>query len=344
MKKPKLKSKNNNLHYISELRQDPVSGDWVVIATIRNKRPDQLIVKKEKRRIPPKADCPFENPQASGHPSPKIIESLPKQKDWFLQIVENKFPAFKPEEVSVQEQPFGPHHIINGRGYHEILIIKDHYKPLSDYSVKELAIMLKTLQKRYREISRDKKIKYIAIFHNWGSTAGASIYHPHWQIIGIPVIPPRLEHSLNGSLRYFNRHRKCVYCEMIKFERREHKRIIFENGGAVAFSPFVSHEPFEIRIFPKKHISYFEQTSSQLTKSIAAALKASLTLLKNKLDDPDLNFFIHTAPVGDKNKHRHYHWHIEIIPKISVSAGFELSTGIEITIIDPDEGAKFLKS
>jgi len=335
---------NNNLRFISELRQDPVSGDWVVIATIRNRRPDQLIVKKEKRRIPPKADCPFENPQESGHLPPKIIESLPKQKDWFLQIVENKFPAFKPEEVSVQERPFGPYHLINGRGYHEILILKDHHKPLSDYSIEELALMLNSLQKRHRQISCDKKIKYISIFHNWGATAGASIYHPHWQIIGIPVIPPAVQHSLTGSLRYFQRHRKCVYCEMIRFENREQKRIIFENGRAVAFSPFVSREPFEIRIFPKKHLSYFEETSPKFITAMAEALRTSLKLLKNRLDDPDLNFFIHTAPIVDKNKHRHYHWHIEIIPKISISAGFELSTGIEITVIDPNEGAKFLKS
>jgi len=148
---------------------------------------------------------------------------------------------------------------------------------------------------------------------------------------------------LSGSLRYYHRHKKCVHCEMVKFELKEKKRIIFQNSGAVAFSPFVSREPFEIRIFPKKHFPYFEETTPKLNQDIAEALRISLKLLKTKLDDPDLNFFIHTAPTIDKKKYRHYHWHIEIFPKISVSAGFELGTGIEITTIDPEEGAKFLK-
>jgi len=340
---PKKNKQNNQLDYISELRQDPVSGDWIVIAILRGKRPYDLIVKKEPREVPPKSTCPFENPQDSGHKPPELIEFSPDKKDWFLQIVENKYPAFEPENVSIQEIKVGPYQTVHGRGYHDLLILKDHFRSLSDYSTQEIALMLRALQKRYEEISQDKKIKYISIFHNWGSAAGASIYHPHWQIIAIPVIPPDIQHSLSGSLRYYHRHKKCVHCEMVKFELKEKKRIIFQNSGAVAFSPFVSREPFEIRIFPKKHFPYFEETTPKLNQDIAEALRISLKLLKTKLDDPDLNFFIHTAPTIDKKKHRHYHWHIEIFPKISVSAGFELGTGIEITTIDPEEGAKFLK-
>lgn len=336
-------TKDDQLHYFSELRQDPISGDWIVIATLRGKRPHDLITKKPKRLIPPKKTCPFENPQKTGHKPPELIEYLPKRKTWFLQIIENKYPAFQPLEISTQEKIFGPYKIINGRGYHELLILKDHYRPLSDYSSKELALVFKALQKRYQEISQDPKIKYIAIFHNWGPTAGASLYHPHLQIIAIPVLPPKISHYLTGSLRYYHRYKKCAHCEIIKFELKEKKRIIFENKGAIVFSPFVSREPFEMKIYPKKHLPYFEESSSGLIEEVAEALRVSLKLIKNKLRDPDFNFFLHTAPTIEKRKHRHFHWHLEIIPKISISAGFELGTGIEITTIDPQEGVKYLK-
>ncbi|MDD3614209.1 MAG: DUF4921 family protein [Candidatus Pacebacteria bacterium] len=348
MKKTKQKERknrlNNNLEYISELRCDPVSKDWIAIAAVRAKRPEQLIVKKKRRLITPINHCPFENPVASGHQPPKLIKYLPHQKEWFLQIFENKYPAFQPKDVSIIEQKYGPYTIINGYGYHELLVFKDHFKPLSDYKASELAFTLKALQERYRAIAQDKKIKYISIFHNWGPSAGASIYHPHLQIIAIPVVPPRVEHSLSGSHRFWKKHHQCVQCALNDFELNQKKRILLKNKKAIAVSPFVSVEPFALRIIPFEHNPYFEDTPPLVIEALADVLGKSLQILKKKLDDPDFNLFIHTAPTFGKNQYKYYHWHIEIIPKISISAGFELSTGIEITSIDPDEGVKYLKS
>jgi UDPglucose--hexose-1-phosphate uridylyltransferase len=131
---------------------------------------------------------------------------------------------------------------------------------------------------------------------------------------------------------------------MIDYEKKEKKRIIYENKEAIVFTPFISREPFELRVFPKKHFSYFEDTPEKTLRGIIEVLQKSLLILENKLHDPDYNFFIHTAPVKNKEKYPFYHWHIEIQPKISISAGFELCTGIEITIVDPDDAAKILKS
>jgi len=131
---------------------------------------------------------------------------------------------------------------------------------------------------------------------------------------------------------------------MIKWEKKIKHRIVFENKGAIVFTPFVSREPFELRVFPKKHLPYFEETSEGDFKFIVEALQQALAKIEKKLGDPDYNFFIHTAPVSGKKNHRHYHWHIEIQPKISVSAGIEIGTGIEITVVDPDEAAKTLRS
>lgn len=131
---------------------------------------------------------------------------------------------------------------------------------------------------------------------------------------------------------------------MIEHEKEIKKRIIYENKEAMVFTPFVSREPFELRVFPKKHFSYFEDTPESAMKLIVSALQGALKIIDKKLHNPDYNFFIHTAPILNKDKHSHYHWHIEVQPKISISAGFELGTGIEITVVDPDEAAKILKS
>lgn len=130
---------------------------------------------------------------------------------------------------------------------------------------------------------------------------------------------------------------------MMGWELKNKKRIIYENEGAVVFAPFVSKEPFEMRILPKKHLPYFENTLDIDLDCIVDALRFALKRLETKLHRPDYNFFIHTAPLKNKEKYKHYHWHIEIIPKFNISAGFELGTGIEINPVDPDEAAKVLR-
>ena len=130
---------------------------------------------------------------------------------------------------------------------------------------------------------------------------------------------------------------------MIKFEQKEKKRIIFENESAIAFAPYISRSPFEIRIFPKKHLPYFENTYDKEMSAVVEALQKTLGSFKKNLKDPDYNFFIHTSPIKDKENYGHYHWHIEVIPHLAIRAGFELGTGLEINTVDPDEAAKILR-
>ena len=130
---------------------------------------------------------------------------------------------------------------------------------------------------------------------------------------------------------------------MVKWEKKENHRIVYENKSAIVLAPFVSREPFELRVFPKKHLPYFEDTPQNIMEDIVAALQKALAKIEKKLGDPDYNFFIHTAPLKDKKKYSHYHWHIEILPKFNISAGFEQGTGIEINPVDPDEAAKILR-
>ncbi len=324
----------------SELRQDLVSGDWIVIAPKRAKRPEQLL-KKEKRIKAAKEDCPFENPQKSGHG--ESILAYPDSNNWQVKVVQNKYPAFAHKNIHVKVSRQGLYSTVSGVGHHDLVITRNHDNNFAHLSGQGANLVFKAFQDRYLMFVNDPCLAYVSIFHNWGPKAGASIYHPHYQIIAIPVIPPDINHSLLGSLRYFKKFKKCVHCAMIEEEEKNRRRIIYENKGAIVFTPFVSREPFELRVFPKKHLPYFENTQDEDLKWIVEALQKALIKIEKHLHDPDYNFFIHTAPILNKKKYHHYHWHIEIQPKINISAGFELGTGIEINAVDPDEAAKILK-
>ncbi|MCX6702876.1 MAG: DUF4921 family protein [Candidatus Wolfebacteria bacterium] len=330
------------MKYNSELRQDLVSGDWIVIAPKRNLRPHQF-AGKDRRVKAPKAGCPFEDLAKSGHEIISVYQKK-KSKSWDVQIVKNKFPALDHGNICAIKTREGPYSMIEGRGYQDMVIPKNHDKNFSQLDAESANLIFRAFQDRYRFFASDSCLAYVSIFQNWGPKAGASIYHPHYQMIAIPVVPPDVNHSLSGSARYFAKNKACVHCAMIEWEKKNGTRIIKENKGAIAFAPYVSREPFEMRIFPKKHLAYFEDEKEEDFKWVVGLLQESLSRMKIKLKDPDYNFFIHTAPISEKSKHSHYHWHIEILPKISISAGFELGTGIEITVVDPDEAAKILRS
>ncbi len=336
----------------SELRRDLVTGDWIAVATARAKRPHAFILKDGSVKAEPKSLCPFENPQKSGNAEPLLlyrglssVRQLRhgKQKDgWELQVIPNKFPAFTPVGQCPIPYKVGPYEVIDGRGFHEIIITRDHKKHLALFSRHEAENVIRAYQERYAALKNDSCVTYISIFHNHGKEAGASLVHPHSQLIAIPIVPTNVWRSISHSATYFRENKSCVHCEMIKWELKDKERIVFENEAFVAFCPFVSRTAFEIRIFPKKHVSHFDHFSSDHHGALADALRYSLKTLHKTLRNPPYNFFIHTAPV-DHQEYPHYHWHIEILPKTSIWAGFELGTGIEISTIKPENAAEFLR-
>ena len=325
----------------SELRQDPVSGDWILIAPGRGRKPHPFLKRRARARIPLKT-CPFENILRTYKPI-FVYDGGERNDDWEVVIIENKYPAVVHKNVCAKSFRHGIYSLVGGVGHHDLVVTRDHNRNFAALTALEANQVFQVFRDRYLMLLNDSCLAYVLIFHNWGPDAGATVYHPHYQLIAVPVVPPDVRHSLNGSSDYFKKYRRCVHCDMIKAEKKEGKRIIFEDAGAVVFAPFVSREPFELRIFPKKHSPYFENALDVELESVVSALQFSLKRIKKKLGDPDYNFFIHTAPVKDKEKYRHYHWHVEIIPKTNVSAGFELGTGIEINVVDPDLAAKILK-
>lgn len=341
--------------FYSEFRQDPVSGDWILIAPGRGRRPSYLNKKKTKRSVPPKKTCPFEDPSSQRGLSlcyrkegKKFVRiDLKKEdsklKDWKIVVFENKYPAVKPLDNLKTSKHYKKLIAVPGVGYHDLVVTRGHDENFADLSESTALKLFEVFKERYLSFLNDSRIAYVSIFHNWGPRAGASIFHPHYQIISIPVVPPDVKHSVSGSESYYRKNKECVHCSMVKWERNQKKRIIFESDRAIAFAPFVSRAPFEVRVFPKVHESRFEESSQETFAEVCFALQKSLKLIRKNLGDPDYNFFIHTAPVKNRESFSHYHWHIEIFPRLNIRAGFEFSTGIEINTVDPDAAASILR-
>ncbi|MEK7071841.1 MAG: DUF4931 domain-containing protein, partial [Patescibacteria group bacterium] len=212
----------------------------------------------------------------------------------------------------------------------------------AQFSIPEIRQVLDVYHERYLDLMNEKFVNYVSIFHNHGKIAGATISHPHSQIITHPIIDPDLNRSLAGSAEYWRKHKKCVHCVMLDFDKKDGQRIIFENEDFLVVSPFASRIAFETRIYPKRHLAYFERIKDKEKDSLAEAFKIVFSKLYKALNNPDYNFFLHTAPCDGKN-YDHYHWHFEILPKTSTWAGFELGTGIEISTIEPEKAAEYLR-
>jgi len=330
-----------------QLRYKITSDEWVVIAPKRSGRLRASDFKpKKKKRVPsPKSSCPFEHPQKSGNEVPHFwLPSRKPLQEWRVQVFENKYPAFTHEKrVCAQKTKRGLYSVINGVGYHDLLVTRSHTKNFSDLTPKEAREVCSALVQRYHEIASDSCVKYVSIFQNWGEAAGASVYHPHYQIIGMPVVPSDVSTSLSVSRSYRKKHRRCVHCDIIKNERAQKQRIVFENAHAIAFIPFAAKEPFQVNIFPKTHSAYFEDTPKNILSAVSGALSAVLRMVKKNIHDSDYNFFLHTAPAYNKKHFSHYHWHFEVVPKSNISAGFELGTGMEINPVMPEDAARILK-
>jgi len=335
-----IKNSNNK---VSQLRKDLVSGGWVIIAPKRTQRPFNFkkasVFKRLKGFI---KNCPFEDPQLSGHEAPSLVLKSAKNKNrWAVQVVKNKYPALNGGIQKIKHE--GPYELRDGVGVHEVVILRDHNKNLYQLSSKEMEGLIRAYILRYQELSLLSYISYISIFHNSGPSAGASIDHPHSQIMALPIIPPDVEHSIRGSLNFHRKTGKCVHCVMIDFEKKSRKRIVFENKKFIAVAPFASNQSFEVRIFPKKHSPQFEFMSAEDIKCFSDALSAVLKKISKALGNPDYNFFLHTAPVT-AFYYTHYHWHLEILPKRGTYAGLELGTDVIIVSTLPEDAAKILRS
>jgi UDPglucose--hexose-1-phosphate uridylyltransferase len=326
---------------MNELRKDLVSGDWIIIAPGRAKRPSEFLPEKKERNSSAKEDCPFEDFEKSGNVP--VILSVPDEKNWRAAIIPNKYPALAHSDSCAVVAKEGLFEHAEGLGQHDLLVFREHGKGLDAMSLEDVVIAFEALQKRYEMLSQDPCLEYTSAFFNWGASAGASLHHPHIQILTLPIMPPSISHSLLHSRAYWQNDERCVHCDILAYEQKEKKRIVYENEHAVAVAPYASRNPFGVTVYPKTHLPSFEASEKADLQAVIEVLQACLGKMRTNINDPDLNFFIHTSPLKNKGIYQHYHWHVEILPKISTPAGFELSTGVLINVVPPETAAEILR-
>ena len=327
-----------------ELRKDPITGRWVIIATDRAKRPTDFV--REKVEIRGSGFCPF----CYGHEvktPPEIHAYRPdgSAKDtpgWTLRIVPNKFPALG-IEGTLNRQGEGLYDKMNGIGAHEVIIeTPDHALTLATMPTRGVENVLWSYRDRILDLKKDRRFKYILIFKNHGEAAGASLEHTHSQLIALPVVPKRVREEVDSAREYYNFKERCIFCDIIRQEMEDTVRVIAENQDFTALAPYAPRFPFELWIVPKIHQSAFEESQKHEVEQLAAVLKDMLMRLDKVLDSPAYNYIIHTSPFPEVSND-YYHWHLEIMPKLTKVAGFEWGTGFYINPTPPEESAKFLR-
>ena len=330
-----------------ELRKDPIIDRWVIISTERSQRPlflaDQADVPKPGTICPL---CPGNEPMTPPEVfaiRPASVSSPPNSPNWSLRVVPNKFPALR-IEGDLKKQGIGLYDKMNGIGAHEVIVETPlHSQTLAGMDVPSVRNVFVAYRERTLDLLKDRRFKFIMIFKNSGSVAGASLAHSHSQLIALPIIPKRLSEEITGSLNYYKYRDRCVFCDIVAQEREEQKRIIYENDHFVAISPFASRFPFETWILPKRHEeSFLSSKHDDSYFSIADALSAVLKKHQKVLNSPPYNYMIHTTPV-ELTSAPYYHWHIEIIPRLTKLAGFEWGTGFYINPTPPEEATIFLQ-
>ncbi len=334
-----------------ELRKDPVVGRWVIIATERGKRPSDFI--PQPVDVPEQAKNPFA--EGNEHMTPPEIFAFrdPKSKanasGWQVRVVPNKFPALR-IEGELDKEGQGMYDKMNGIGAHEVIIETPNPSlQLEQQTVEGIGRVIETFKIRVTDLLRDPRFRFILVFKNFGKQAGATIGHPHSQLIAMPVTPKRMKEKLVGAMQYYAYKDRSLYEDILKQEIKEGSRLVYENAGFVAFCPFASRFPFEVTIMPRRQSAYFQDIHPDEILLLADCLKVSLTKLAKALNQPQYNFLVSTGPA--RYAHHGYwstidqdfRWHIEILPRLTLIAGFEVGTGFYINPTPPEEAAKYLR-
>jgi UDPglucose--hexose-1-phosphate uridylyltransferase len=341
---------------MSELRKDLVSGRWVIIATERGKRPDDYRPARtapaaEERR----AFCPFcEGSEVKTPPEiPTTVRSSgtsPDSPGWTVRVVPNKFPALN-RGPSLPKRTRGIYPWMEGTGVHEVVIENpDHGLELGDLPAGHIRDVLSVFQQRIRAIESEFHYRYVQIFKNKGREAGASLSHPHSQIVATPIVPKRVKEEIYGAERLFRGFKECVFCRILREENAAGQRVVHGNGHFTAFAPFASRFPFETVIYPARHSPFFTDVNEDELLALARTMKSVLTGLKDKVGDPPYNMVFHQAPNPSHSRQAWpeidtiYHWHLEIFPILTKVAGFEWGTGFYINPVPPESAAGFLRT
>jgi UDPglucose--hexose-1-phosphate uridylyltransferase len=319
----------------------------VIVAPDRAKRPNAFV-----RASDAASDddvCPFCEGNEQMTP-PEVFAPRPaggpaNGPGWSLRVFPNKFPMVQRgvKGSGVVSPPEGLLSAEAATGVHEALVeTSRHETSMARLPEAEIADVLAAFRSRLIKIKRDRKIRYVLIFKNQGRAAGASLEHTHSQLLGLSKVPEQAERSLRTARRHYTQHGRCLLCEILQTEIAAGERVIDESNAFVALSKHAARFPYESRICPRSHQSTFEGAPVALLAELAAMLRRLLRALEHIAPQAAYNLMLHTAPAG--NRHDSYwHWYLELSPRLTGIAGFELATDWHTNQVTPEQAAQQLR-
>ena len=330
-----------------EFRRDPVTGRWVVIAPERSLRPIALEGAEPRHRANgERRPCPLCPGQE--HDTPNEVLALrapgsqPDGPGWRLRVVPNKFPAVRP-------LPGGTHKdgdLLDrapGYGRHEVVIeTPEHLANPTRLSDDHFRDVLLAYRDRLLALSADVHLRYATVFKNVGAEAGASLGHAHSQILATPLVPDAIREELGGADTYYTTNRRCVFCDILRSELADGRRVVAESPQFVAISPFAARFAYEMWVLPRAHASRYESVTAEAAAELAGLMKRVLRGLDAVLAEPAYNWFLHTGPLRSAEL-PYYHWHFEVTPRTARAAGFEWGAGCFINAVAPETAAAQLR-
>lgn len=328
---------------MAEIRQNPITKEWTIIATERARRPDQFVTQKEKRELPaldPK--CPF--CPGNEHLTPPEVHRIAGANGWQVRVVPNRFSALSPVGERIRKTDGLLKRTVSGVGIHDVIIeTPEHNKTIGLLRPDEVEQIIRCYKTCYFAVTEDPRVELVTIFKNHGASAGTSLEHPHSQLIGTPIISPQVRNRLEEALRWYDEFGECIFCQVLRAEMDEDLRVVVRTEHFVSFVPYASLSPFHMWIFPRRHMASFGEIHDPEMTDLAHNLQETLARLYHGLDNPDFNFTIRTAP-SESRYVKYYHWYISVVPRLTRVAGFEIGSGFFINPTIPEENAKFLRS
>lgn len=327
-----------------EIRKHYFLQEYCIIAEDRAKRPSDFMQagEAEKSEESKPKSCAFcagaesMTPLATAvYKQGKIFQDTEEKRvlNWDFRCFPNLYPALSPvspffgfPETAWEKIP--------GFGFHEVIVESPvHGKKINEFSAQELSGLMQVYKDRVSYYLALENIRYVSLFKNSGKAAGASLDHPHSQLLALPLLPPLLERELHA----IKKAEKCPYCTLLEKERTS-ERFLRENSEWIAFAPYFSMGPFEVWILPKKHVSWLGDCSKKALFALAEILKAVLLAYERVLKNPPYNYMFFQL-FGTQE----YHMSLRLLPRLSLTAGFEMNTGIYINTLSPEKASSYLR-
>ncbi|MEF3254853.1 MAG: DUF4931 domain-containing protein [Deferribacterales bacterium] len=332
------------------IRFDPLRRRWIIFAPERGDRTDYLIINKE--HIDDPKYCPFcpGNEIYTGTSLYEVVSIVEGKKGWELRVIPNKFPIMRVEEKGIAKQ-YGPYVYMDRLGAHEVIIeTREHNLRMTDYSEKYFINIIDAIIHRIEDLRKDVRLKYITYIKNSSKISGATMTHPHSQILAFPFIPNEVRKIFENLFTHYRDNSRCLLCDIIDFEINKNERVVYKNDNFVAISPYASKHSFEIQILPINHKADFCKLSQYEKRLFIDCIKNILTKLDTVLEKPAFNLNLVTMPYNLNTPDMEYfkyseqfiHWYLEIIPRVNRIGGVEKGTGVYVNPFLPEKCTEIL--